>query len=632
MPPRRDTLANPWFGVSLGGWLLLEPGPSYPLFTHHPDEGGQEARCEWDLMKIMRLKFGKKRTTEVMKSHRDTHITKADFERIRSLGLNAVRLPFGYWVVTEPRNGEPYVGPAIEYVDRAVDWAEECGLQIMLDLHGCPGGESPEAPCGRRQRPESKWNWRHWDFTKSLEILEMLAKRYCSRSCVTGIAVCNEPSGAVPTLPLLRYYSQAVDRIRKVGMSSEKVAVVLPVFQRGEGEDAFIKKWWAITRGRHHNVCFDVHCYNCFENEFNGKTFAQQLRAVEANAQMLREHPMVVGEWSLALGCATWCTAGNTDEDTIYSIFGAQQLAAFKEASHGFFFWTWKEAPHDKEWNFENAVSKGLMSRLPRQLPEWDGTGEDPLEEELHPSPADASVFYGEPIYLRVFYGKYVETIGAKVNASYADKGAWQEFRFEPATSSFSDVSRLLKAKREVRHRDIVRLRTHNGRYLAIQGDNVCTSKSSSNVAGEFEVLLEGERILTHRGTVFLRSRATSMMLDADPDADGLYARYTDSGVWQALAVEKNTQGLTIATGKSFASSSSSSSSIQAAQPASKKNTTGKFLMVSNKEKVSPKNLKRRAAPIEVSLENVLPSKIFPALYDAMISDLPTPAKAARLG
>jgi len=22
-------------GVNLGGWLLLEPGPSYPLFTHH---------------------------------------------------------------------------------------------------------------------------------------------------------------------------------------------------------------------------------------------------------------------------------------------------------------------------------------------------------------------------------------------------------------------------------------------------------------------------------------------------------------------------------------------------------------------------------------------------------------------
>lgn len=30
---------------------------------------------------------------------------QADFERVRSFGLNAVRLPFGYWVITEPRPG-----------------------------------------------------------------------------------------------------------------------------------------------------------------------------------------------------------------------------------------------------------------------------------------------------------------------------------------------------------------------------------------------------------------------------------------------------------------------------------------------------------------------------------------------
>ena len=44
---------------------------------------------------------------------------------MRGYGLNAVRLPFGYWVITEPRAREPYIGPALEYVDRAVAWAEE---------------------------------------------------------------------------------------------------------------------------------------------------------------------------------------------------------------------------------------------------------------------------------------------------------------------------------------------------------------------------------------------------------------------------------------------------------------------------------------------------------------------------
>merc|ERR1719313_2309357 len=122
--PRRDTLACPWNGVSLGGWLLLEPGPSYPLFSQHPDpRSKKEQRCEWELMQVLRKSLGKAKAFEVLKEHRDTHITKSDFERIRSYGLNAVRLPFGYWVVTGPSAGEPYFGPAIEYIDQAVTWA-----------------------------------------------------------------------------------------------------------------------------------------------------------------------------------------------------------------------------------------------------------------------------------------------------------------------------------------------------------------------------------------------------------------------------------------------------------------------------------------------------------------------------
>eukprot|EP00913_Durusdinium_trenchii_P027086 g25419.t1 len=99
----RDVLPQPWKGVNLGGWLLLEPGPSFPLFTHHLLKDKSQARCEWDLMKVLYEKLGKAGAAEVIRSHRETHITKADFERVRSYGLNAVRLPFGYWIISQPR-------------------------------------------------------------------------------------------------------------------------------------------------------------------------------------------------------------------------------------------------------------------------------------------------------------------------------------------------------------------------------------------------------------------------------------------------------------------------------------------------------------------------------------------------
>ncbi|CAJ1328533.1 unnamed protein product [Effrenium voratum] len=541
MEQNRDALAKPWEGVNLGGWLLLEPGPSYPLFTHHLQKDKSEARCEWDLMKVMRETMGKPGACEAIKSHRETHTTKADFQRIRACGLNAVRLPVGYWVVTEPRPREPYVGPALEYVDRAVAWAEELGLQIVLDLHGCPGGESPEAPCGRRQRPESRWNWRHWDFAASLNVLQVLAKRYASRACVTGLAVCNEPSGEIPAKALISYYSRAVDVIRKAGMDASRVAVVLPVFQRPEGEEAFMAQWTKTTRGRHRNVCFDVHCYHCFENLFHGKTFAQQLRAVQENIGMFKRYPMVAGEWALCLGRATWNTCGDMDEDKVMSIFAAQQLEAFRTASHGSFFWNWKEDPENKDWHFQQAYDQGLLKRAPLALPSWDGTGEDPLEDMLHPSPEDPVVYYGDTVFLRVFHGMYIDVQGRSVDCRWSDKGEWQAFSF---CEVLKDGKSVESTRRAVRHRDVVRIRASNNHYLSVTGDAaqgaaVVASRAKRSQEGEFEVFLENSAVLKHRGIAYFLSRASATVLDADDASDGVFARWADFGHWQAVAVER---------------------------------------------------------------------------------------------
>mmetsp|Transcript_40240 Transcript_40240/g.93189 ORF Transcript_40240/g.93189 Transcript_40240/m.93189 type:complete len:597 (-) Transcript_40240:116-1906(-) len=539
----RDELAEKWQGVNLGGWLLLEPGPSYPLFMQHPQKDKEEARCEWDIMKVLNGKFGKKGAAEVIRSHRESHMTKADFQRVRSCGLNAVRLPFGYWLVTEPRPKEPYVGPALEYIDRAVAWAEEFGLQIVLDLHGCPGGESPEAPCGRRQRPERRWHWSHWDFQASLKVLQALATRYANCPCVTGIAVCNEPSGEVPAKVLISYYSRAVDTIRKAGMG-KNVAVVLPVFQRPEGEEGFIQKWAKITKGRHRNVCFDVHCYHCFENQFHGKTFAEQLRAVEANREMFKQYPMVAGEWALCLGRATWCTCGDLEEDAVISIFGSQQQEAFRSTSHGSFFWNWKEDPENKEWHFQMAHDLGLLTRPPLALPTWDRQGEDPLEELLHPSPSDPVVYYGDTVYLRVFHGMYVDVQGRSVDCRWADKGSWQAFSFcaSPVTTEKGGTSE----RRPVRHRDILRIRSESGNFLAVptggrslESACVVTTRSKTCKEAEFEVFLQHPSILKHRGLVYFFSRVTSTTLDADDAESGIFARWADFGDWQAIAVER---------------------------------------------------------------------------------------------
>mmetsp|Transcript_3665 Transcript_3665/g.10064 ORF Transcript_3665/g.10064 Transcript_3665/m.10064 type:complete len:621 (-) Transcript_3665:65-1927(-) len=542
MAPRRDALACPWKGVSLGGWLLLEPGPSYPLFEQHVNpEDGEQGRCEWDVMKILRATMGKKEAVQVIQRHRESHITKADFQRIRGCGMNAVRLPFGYWVVLGPSANELYVGPALEYIDRAVDWAEECGLQIVLDLHGCPGGESGEAPCGRRQRPEGTWHWKQWRFNQSLEALKVLVQRYKPRRCVTGVAVCNEPSNTVPLPQLFRYYERAVEVVRGNGMPASNVAVVLPIFQRDE--ETVIEKWHSLTGGRHRNVCFDVHCYHCFENEFNGKTFAQQLRAVGENAKMLQNHSMVVGEWSLALGCATWSTCGQMSEFDVYRLFGRAQIEAFKEASHGSFFWNWTERAESLEWNFQLAHRQGLLSSSPLQLPRWEGLGEDPLEEKLHPSPPEPRILHGDPVFLRAFHGRYVDVEGSQVSARWPDKGKWQELIFCPVVPASAPSAKAhAMVRREVRDGDAVRLRTRSGRYLSVDDEGAVSAvaaRGASSTSTEFVVHAGGASTLRHRVLVYFEHRATGLMLDADDEEERISARWTDRGLWQQFAIEK---------------------------------------------------------------------------------------------
>lgn len=50
-----------------------------------------------------------------------------------------MRIPIGYWSVI-PRDGEPYVQGAYDKLGEALDWANDAGLKVMIDLHG---GEYP---------------------------------------------------------------------------------------------------------------------------------------------------------------------------------------------------------------------------------------------------------------------------------------------------------------------------------------------------------------------------------------------------------------------------------------------------------------------------------------------------------
>src|SRR5690606_24310456 len=104
-------------GVNLGGWFVLERWMKQSLFENvdSKDETG------------FVLKHPNPK--EALINHWKTWITKDDFFWLKSIGIDSVRIPIPWWLLDD----KPYFSP-LEYIKIALNWADEVGLFVMLDL------------------------------------------------------------------------------------------------------------------------------------------------------------------------------------------------------------------------------------------------------------------------------------------------------------------------------------------------------------------------------------------------------------------------------------------------------------------------------------------------------------------
>jgi len=55
--------------------------------------------------------------------------------------LNHVRIPIGYWAY-EVGPGEPFISGQHDYLLKAVTWAGQYNIKVIVDLHGAPGSQN----------------------------------------------------------------------------------------------------------------------------------------------------------------------------------------------------------------------------------------------------------------------------------------------------------------------------------------------------------------------------------------------------------------------------------------------------------------------------------------------------------
>ena len=376
-------------GVNLGNWLVLEKWMLPELF-----EGTGAEDEVW-----LNRKMNPAELKEKMKEHRDTFITEQDFAFIKEQGIWLLRIPVPYFIFGDrpPFNG------CVEYLDKAFDWAEKYGLQILIDLHTVPGSQNGYDNGGLTG--VCKWCKNPEEVEFALTVLERLAKRYGQRQGLYGIEVLNEPisflvyatapstgkavdkeeakgSGYVPLPFLENFYRNAYRRLRKILPENKTI-----VFH-----DGFRLRHWGKFFHKEHmkNVVLDTHIYIFAMESFvpihmpwvYQIYIKSQQRLIE---RIQRDVPVVVGEWCICNKYAEKAVSGKSAEKSSdrsaqadaqdelrkkrYLEIAAMQLQAW-ESGAGWIYWSYQFKPNRKEpldekwkesWDFSRCVENGWI-------------------------------------------------------------------------------------------------------------------------------------------------------------------------------------------------------------------------------------------------------------------------------
>lgn len=376
-------------GVNLGNWLVLEKWMLPELF----EETGAEDEV-W-----LNRKMNPAELKEKMKEHRDTFITEQDFAFIKEQGIWLLRIPVPYFIFGDrpPFNG------CVEYLDKAFDWAEKYGLQILIDLHTVPGSQNGYDNGGLTG--VCKWCKNPEEVEFALTVLERLAKRYGQRQGLYGIEVLNEPisflvyatapstgkavdkeeakgSGYVPLPFLENFYRNAYRRLRKILPENKTI-----VFH-----DGFRLRHWGKFFHKEHmkNVVLDTHIYIFAMESFVPIHMPWVYQIYIKSQQRLIERiqkdvPVVVGEWCICNKYAEKAVSGKSAEESSdrsaqadaqdelrkkrYLEIAAMQLQAW-ESGAGWIYWSYQFKPNRREpldekwkesWDFSRCVENGWI-------------------------------------------------------------------------------------------------------------------------------------------------------------------------------------------------------------------------------------------------------------------------------
>ena len=142
-----------WYGVSLGGWLVMEINPSHRGPGSSPDLRPNwmfdaiEATSELGFVTALR-EVSDEFAVRTMRNHWAGYIPDAALDAAAALGVNAVRVPVGYWIMDAPVGGsspleygfspEGFVTGGLNHLRALLRKLAARRISALIDVHALP--------------------------------------------------------------------------------------------------------------------------------------------------------------------------------------------------------------------------------------------------------------------------------------------------------------------------------------------------------------------------------------------------------------------------------------------------------------------------------------------------------------
>ena len=297
--------------VNLGGWLIWEGW----IFGAGDDWITDGLVSETEVMKRIADKTSVAFAENFRSRIYEHWITEDDIREIKATGFNTVVLNFNHRVLDHNDNATPVNMLDFTYMDKMVDWCEQHGLYLMLEMHATPGGQSPYFVCD----PD---HIRLWDSEehkqRTIDLWTAIAGRYANRKCIAGFDLMGEP-GPWQAADLVALNSRIIKRIRSV---NKHHMIILQGME-------FTKQFDFYTRAMDINQIFSFHFYPWAINRDDWEGHIKKW----SDEQKRLGVPFFCGEWG-ELNIA--------DLDYLLSLLRSGKFDFAGDA-----FWTWKKAQYN---------------------------------------------------------------------------------------------------------------------------------------------------------------------------------------------------------------------------------------------------------------------------------------------